>query len=78
MARESLQEFLSDTYEGGDWTPLLDYINQHYISKKTIREGLKKEPPKSDNREENLARSIDYTIRLIKELYEMTEEPENE
>lgn len=62
---EELRQFLSDTYEGGDWTSLVDYINQHYISKKIIREGLKKEPPKSDNQEEKKA------IKWLKELYDI-------
>lgn len=77
-ARESLQEFLSDTYEGGDWDPLINYINQHYISKRILRKGLEKAPPKGLTLEEQFANTIDFTIRLLGELYEMTEEPEND
>ena len=31
-----LEEFLNETYQNGDWQPLIDFINQNYISKEDI------------------------------------------
>ena len=39
---ESLEEFLNDIAPGGDWDPLIDYINKNYISKDKIREIINK------------------------------------
>lgn len=33
-----LEQFLSDIAPNGDWQPLIDYINQNYVSKDKIRE----------------------------------------
>ena len=34
--KRELLSFLDDTYNGGDWQSLVDYIDNNYISKKEI------------------------------------------
>lgn len=36
-----LEQFLSDIAPNGDWQPLIDYINQNYVSKEKIRKKIK-------------------------------------
>lgn len=35
--RRELLSFLDDTYEGGNWDNLIDFIDDNFISKKEIR-----------------------------------------
>lgn len=71
-ARESLQEFLNETYQGGDWSPLIDYIKEHYISKDKIRDYEKALEWKRQQEIENLGMSmlgsaIDVLNKLLEE-----------
>ena len=36
-----LEQFLSDIAPNGDWQPIIDYIEQNYISKEKIKKILK-------------------------------------
>lgn len=70
-----LEQFLSDIAPNGDWQPLIDYINQNYVSKKSINNKIKElEEIIKKKRQLNIKEWVGFEENEIEILEELLEE----
>lgn len=70
-----LEQFLSDIAPNGDWQPLIDYINQNYVSKKSINNKIEElEEIIKKKRQLNIKEWVGFEENEIEILEELLEE----